>query len=98
MWKKGKPSALLVGMKIGATTKENRVEIPQKIKNGIALWTSHSTSENISKETQNTNSKEFIHHYVHRSIMYYSQEKEATQVLISTWVDKNVVVHISDEI
>ena len=98
MWRKGNSFALLVGMQFGAATVESHMEIPQKIKNGIALWTSHSTSENISKETQNTNSKEFIHHYVHRSIMYYSQEKEATQVLISTWVDKNVVVHISDEI
>ena len=33
MWRNGNPLALLVGMQIGAATLENRVEVPQKIKN-----------------------------------------------------------------
>ena len=37
MWGKWGPFALLVGMKIGAATVENSMEISQKIKNGIAL-------------------------------------------------------------
>ena len=37
MWRKGDPSALLVGMQTGAATVENSVELPQKIKNGTAL-------------------------------------------------------------
>ena len=35
--RKGNPSALLVGMQTGGATVENRMEVPQKIKNGIAL-------------------------------------------------------------
>ena len=34
MWKKGNPHALLVEMQSGATTLENSMEFPQKIKNG----------------------------------------------------------------
>ena len=37
MWRKGNPSALLVGMQTGAATVENSMEFPQKTKNGSAL-------------------------------------------------------------
>ena len=53
-----------------------------------------STSGYISKEAQNTNSKEYMHPYVYCSVIYNSQAKETTQVPINRWVDKNVVVHI----
>ena len=58
-------------------TVENRMEVPQKIKNGIALWSSDSTSENISREIRNTSSEEYMHPYVHCSVMYNSQAVEA---------------------
>ena len=38
MWRKGNPSALLVGMQTGGATAENIVEFPQKTKNGTAFW------------------------------------------------------------
>ena len=37
MWRKGNPSALLVGMQTGAATVENSMEFLQKIKNGTTL-------------------------------------------------------------
>ena len=37
MWRKGNPSTLLVGMQTGAATVENRMECPQKTKNGPAF-------------------------------------------------------------
>ena len=37
MWRKGNPSALLVGVQMGAATMENSMEVPQKIKNETAL-------------------------------------------------------------
>ena len=37
MWRKGKPSAMLVGMQTGAATVENSMERPQKINNGAPL-------------------------------------------------------------
>ena len=61
MWRKGNPFTLLVGMQTGAATVESTMEIPQKIKNGSAFWPSYPTSGNISKGTQNTNSKEHKH-------------------------------------
>ena len=36
LWRKGNPSALLVGLQTGAATMENSVEFPQKTKNGTA--------------------------------------------------------------
>ena len=35
LWRKGTPSALLVGMQTGATTMENSIEFPQKTKNDL---------------------------------------------------------------
>ena len=60
-------------------------ELPQKIKNGTALWPRDSTSVNIPKETQNTDSRDYVHLYVHCSIIYNSQDLEAAQVPIR-WV------------
>ena len=37
MWRKGNPSALLVGMQTGAAIVENNMEFPQKTKNGTAF-------------------------------------------------------------
>ena len=37
MWRKGNPSALLVGMQTGAAIVENSMEFPQKTKNGTAF-------------------------------------------------------------
>ena len=92
MWGKGNPCALLVGMQIGVTTVDNSMEFPQKIKNEPALWLSGSIYRDLSKETQNTNSKEYTHPYVHCSIIYNSQAMEAAQVPIDRRVDKKAVV------
>ena len=37
LWRKGTPSALLVGLQTGAATVENSMELPQKTKNGSAI-------------------------------------------------------------
>ena len=37
MWRKGNPSALLLGMQTGATTMENSMEFLQKTKNGAVF-------------------------------------------------------------
>ena len=48
LWRKGKPSALLVGLQMGAATVENSMEFPQKTKNGTALSSGNSTVGIIS--------------------------------------------------
>ena len=63
-------------MQTGAATVENRMEFPQKIKNGPASWPRDVTSRNLSKETQNTNLKEYMLPYVHCNIIYNSQVLE----------------------
>ena len=49
MWRNGNPLALLVGMQTGAATLENRVEVPQKVKNRPILRPRLSTTRNLSK-------------------------------------------------
>ena len=99
MWRKGNPCALLVGMQTGVATVESSMEIPQKIKNGSAFWHSDPTPGiDISEESQNTNSKEHKHPYVHSSVMCNCQDMQATQVPISRWVDKTTMRHLHNGI
>ena len=58
MLRKENSSALLVGMQTGTATVKNSIEVPQKIKIGMALWPGDSTFEYILVDIQNTNSKE----------------------------------------
>ena len=37
-------------MQTGAATVENSMEVPQKIKNRITIWSSNSTAECLPKE------------------------------------------------
>ena len=68
MWRKGNSFALLVRKRTG---------VPQKIENGSAFWNSDPISGNISEVTQNYNSEEHKHPYVHCSIIYNCQDVEA---------------------
>ena len=52
MWKNGNRLALLVVMQTGAATLENSVEVPQKFKNILTLWSSSSTARNLPKFTR----------------------------------------------
>ena len=45
MWRKGNPLALLVGMWTGASTLENCVEVPQRVKDRATLRPSNCTAE-----------------------------------------------------
>ena len=94
----GNPRARLVGMPIGAAAVENSMEVPQKIEDGNALWLGDSTSGYLSEETPNTNSKNFMHPYVHCSIINNRQDMETTQVPINRWADKKDMVHLHDGI
>ena len=78
MWSKGNPCAPLV---------ESSTELPQKIKYVPAFGPSNPTSGNLPKEIQNTNSKEYIHSYVHCSVIYNRQDLEADKY---TSVDEQI--------
>ena len=66
-----------------AATVENSMEISQKIKNGSAFRPSDTIPGNIAEGTQNTDSKEHEHPYVHCSLIYNHQCMEETQVSIN---------------
>ena len=71
---------------------ENTLEVPQKTKNRITIWSSNPTPGHISG--QNYNSKRYMHPYVHSSTIHSSQDMEATYMSIDRWMDKEDVVHI----
>ena len=84
MWEGiGNPHALLVEMETGTTTVLSSINFPQKNKNRTALWHSNSTSGNLSKETQNTNLKEYMHPYIHCTITYNGQYREPVCVAVA---------------
>ena len=64
-------------MWIGIATVENSISIPQKMKNRITIRFGF-ISVYLSKENKNTNSKRYKHSYVYCSIIYNSQDMEAT--------------------
>ena len=81
-------------MQTAVATMENSMEFSQKIKNGPALWPSDSISRDLSEETQNTNLKQYVHPYVHCSIIYNSHAIEAIQVPINRGMDTTATAHI----
>ena len=98
MWRRGNPSALLVGMQTGAATVESSMELPQKIKNGSAFSSRDPTSGNISKGMQNTNLKGHKHPYVPPSIIYNHLDMEVARVSTNRWVDKTTMGHLHNGI
>ena len=91
---KRKPLCTIVGLLTYTSTMENSMEVPQKIKNRTTIWSSNSTSGNISKGNKNTNSKRYLCPHVHRSIIYNNQDIETNYGFINGWVDKEVVILI----
>ena len=78
VWKKWNPPTLLVGMQVAAATMKNSIEVPQKTKNRITIWSSNLTPEHISGE--NSNSKRDMHPNVHSITIYNNQGMTPTEV------------------
>lgn len=76
-------------------TIEKSLEVTQKIKNRINIWSSNYNSGYISKRTENRISKRYLHKNVHCSIIPSRQEAETTSMLMSNRMDtENVELHI----
>ena len=73
----------------GAAAMENKVEIPQKIKNRIAIW---SASGHILKRIKSSYLNKYLS--IHVQSIHISQKIETSQMSISGWKDKQNVVHI----
>ena len=79
-------------MHIGASTMENSMEVPQKTKNRVPIWSSNPTPGDIPR--QNYNSKKYMHPCVHSSTIHNSHDMEITYMSTDRWMDKEDVVHI----
>ena len=94
MWRKGNPSALLVGMQINAVTVESGMELPQKIKNRSLLWPQNSTYVwKIHRECMKK-PKTLIWKNISKPMFIaalFTIAKMMAQVPIRRWVDKTVV-------
>jgi len=94
VWRKGNLPTVLVGMKIGAATTDNTVEVPYKTKNRVTIWSRNSHSWGLSRKDKNSNSERFMYLNVHSSTVYNSQDMEATWMSTDRGMDKDDVVHI----
>ena len=57
---------------------EKSMEVPQKIINTMTIRPSNSIPDHKFEENVNTNLKRYTHPTVHSSIIYNSQDMEAT--------------------
>ena len=87
------PCVLQIGMWNGAGTVEDSMAVPHRVKHGIIIWSSNSTSGYILQRTESRVSSRFLHTQVHSSIIQNSQKAEATQMSISGWMNKQNVVY-----
>ena len=51
-----------------AATVENSVEVPQKTKDRVTIWSSNYTAGYTFKANKNINSEIYMHHSFHRSL------------------------------
>ena len=64
---------------------------PQKIKSGMTLWFTNSTSEYLSKENENTNSKRYLHTFFTATL--FTMAKICKQPEFTNgWLDKENMV------
>ena len=73
------------------------MEVPQKIQNRTAIWSSNSTLGHISEGNKITVSKKYHIPHVHCSSIYNSEHTEQTCVhqIIKWWMDKERKWYIS---
>ena len=74
VWRKGNTLALLVGIWISVVTMENSMTIPQKLITQLFHFLVFiQRKQNNNKKT---NSKRYMHLYIHSSMIYNSQDME----------------------
>ena len=71
---------MLLEMQIGSATVENSIELPQKIKNIIIIWSINSTTGYLPKGNENANLKRYMYPYVYCSIIYNSSHDTEASV------------------
>ena len=73
-----------------AAALETSMEVPQKIKNRIIIWSSNSTSEYIPKRIKSWVLKRYLYNHVHSHTIHNSQKVEVTKCpSTDEWKKKN---------
>ena len=72
---------------------ENGMEVPQKIKNWITIWTSNSTSEHLSKENENTNLKRYMHPVFIAALLIIAKIQKQPKCPPVEWIKKMSYTH-----
>ena len=85
--------ASLVGMQTGAATLENRMEVPQKIKNRTTLQPSNCTTKYLSKGYKYAVSKGPMHPIVY-SITINNFPKYGKSPNVHQWMNEEEVVYM----
>ena len=75
---------------------ENSMELPQKTKSRITIWSSNPTPGHISG--QNSNSKKYMHFCVHCSLIIFKIWEKPRGPLREGWMDKGDVAYIHNAI
>ena len=90
---------LLVEFWNSATSVENSMVVPLKIKKRTTIWSSNLTSRNISKKNWKQGLKElFIQPMFIAATIHSNQEVETTQMSFNRWMDKQNVVYTYNRI
>ena len=82
MWRNGNPLALLVGMRIGAVTLENSMEVPQKIKNRTTIQPRNCATRHLSMGYRCAVFKGHMHPDVYSSTINNSHIMDRAQMSI----------------
>ena len=81
IWRKGKAYTVHCWQeyKIGETDMENSMDYPENTKHKNVIQSNNSTTRYLSMENKNR----YMNPYVHCSLIYNSQDMEATQMNIN---------------
>ena len=93
-------SCIVVDTKIGTTTMENGMLVPQKIITRATMWSGKSTTGYFSKENRSINLKIYMHIYVHCRIIYIAKLRKQPKFppSIDEWRNTHTHIHIYKEI
>ena len=99
MWRKRNPPILLVEMEIHTATMKKSMKVPSKTKNKVAMWSSNPIHGHILQKRWKPKLKKIHNANVHSSILYNSQDIEATlEVSINRGMEKEHEVYIHNGI
>lgn len=100
LWRNGNPWTLLVGIQIRIAIMISCMEVLQKSKNRVTIWSSNPTTVYISKENEISITNRYLHFHIHSCIFHSSQKNKQTKrngnisMTMNKWMDQENMVYI----